>query len=95
VSPLPLFRQARADKAERLTCSVTPQREVPVPDFSFSPQQIQETVEASQETYEYTRRANIQTLHQMFPQLDAEILEAVLEGCNEDLGTAIDRLLEM
>jgi len=78
-----------------LTSRVTPQREVPIPDFSFSPQQIQETVEASQETYEYTRRANVQTLQQMFPTLDAEILEAVLEGCNEDLGIAIDRLLEM
>jgi hypothetical protein len=31
----------------------------------------------------------------MFPGLDGEILEAVLEGCNEDLGIAIDRLLEM
>ena len=79
----------------RLTSRVTPQREVPIPDFSFSPQQIQETVEASQETYEYTRRANVQTLQQMFPTLDAEILEAVLEGCNEDLGIAIDCLLEM
>ena len=74
---------------------MTPQREVPLPEFSFSPAQIQETVEASQDQYEYTRRANIQTLKQMFPSLDAEILEAVLESCGEDLGVAIDRLLEM
>ena len=35
------------------------------------------------------------TLHQMFPGLEEEIVEAVLEGCGEDLGIAIDRLLEM
>jgi len=82
-------------RCDVLTNSVTPQREVPIPDFSFSPAQIQESVEASQDQYEYTRRANIQTLKQMFPVLDSEILEAVLEGCGEDLGVAIDRLLEM
>jgi len=85
----------RARRKRELTDSVTPQREVPIPDFSFSPAQIQESVEASQDQYEYTRRANIQTLKQMFPVLDSEILEAVLEGCGEDLGVAIDRLLEM
>lgn len=40
-------------------------------------------------------RANIQTLHQMFPALDEEVVEAVLESCGDDLGIAIDRLLEM
>lgn len=41
------------------------------------------------------RQANVQTLKQMFPALDEEILEAVLQGCGDDLGLAIDRLLEM
>lgn len=76
-------------------CRTTPQREIPVPDFTFSPAHIQSGVEASNETYEQTRRANVMTLHQMFPQLEEEIVEAVLEGCGEDLGVAIDRLLEM
>ena len=42
-----------------------------------------------------TRSANVQTLQQMFPALDEEVLEAVLQGSEEDLGLAIDRLLEM
>lgn len=73
----------------------TPQREIPVPDFTFSPAHIRSSVEASNETYEQTRRANVMTLHQMFPGLEEDIVEAVLEGCGEDLGIAIDRLLEM
>lgn len=47
------------------------------------------------DTTPYERQANVQTLHQMFPNLDEEVLAAVLEGCGEDLGVAIDRLLEM
>jgi hypothetical protein len=31
----------------------------------------------------------------MFPDLDEEVAEAVLESCGDDLGLAIDRLLEM
>ncbi|ADV23481.1 Hypothetical protein CGB_G3250C [Cryptococcus gattii WM276] len=64
-----------------------------LPDFSAL--DIQSTIDASQETYAQTRLANVQTLHQMFPALDEEIVEAVLEGCSDDLGLAIDRLLEM
>jgi len=71
----------------------TPSGEVPIPEFSSL--QLQSTMEMSQDTHEQTRRANVQTLHQMFPALDEEVLEAVLEGCGEDLGVAIDRLLEM
>ncbi|WVR09540.1 hypothetical protein IAU60_006609 [Kwoniella sp. DSM 27419] len=58
-------------------------------------QQLQSTIDMSQGAYEYTRRANVQTLHQMFPALDEDVVEAVLEGCGDDLGVAIDRLLEM
>ena len=64
-----------------------------MPDFSAAV--IQSTMDMSQETYAQTRRANVQTLHQMFPDLDEEVVEAVLEGCGDDLGIAIDRLLEM
>ncbi|WVQ95022.1 hypothetical protein IAU59_002114 [Kwoniella sp. CBS 9459] len=63
------------------------------PDFSSL--QIQSTLDISQEAYAQTRRANVQTLHQMFPALDEDVVEAVLEGCGDDLGVAIDRLLEM
>ncbi len=73
--------------------SGTPLGDVPLPDFSAL--QIQSTMDMSQETYAQTRRANVQTLHQMFPDLDEEVAEAVLEGCGDDLGVAIDRLLEM
>ena len=66
--------------------------DVPMPDFSA---QLQTTMDMSQETHAQTRRANVLTLHQMFPDLDEEVAEAVLEGCGEDLGVAIDRLLEM
>jgi hypothetical protein len=45
----------------------------------------------SNEAYARTRRANVQTLHQMFPDLDEDVVEAVLEGCGDDLGVAIDR----
>jgi hypothetical protein len=31
----------------------------------------------------------------MFPALDEEVVEAVLDSCGNDLGLAIDRLLEM
>jgi len=64
-----------------------------MPDFSS--EQIQSTLDMSQEAYSQTRRANVQTLHQMFPALDEEVVEAVLESCGDDLGVAIDRLLEM
>ena len=64
-----------------------------MPDFSAL--QIQSTMDMSQEAYAQTRRANVQTLYQMFPALDEEVVEAVLEGCGDDLGVAIDRLLEM
>jgi len=66
---------------------------VPLPDFSSH--QLQSTLEQSQEAYSQTRAANVQTLHQMFPDLDEDIVAAVLEGCGDDLGVAIDRLLEM
>ncbi|WWC90620.1 uncharacterized protein L201_005556 [Kwoniella dendrophila CBS 6074] len=65
----------------------------PIPDFSSM--QLQSTIDMSQETYAQTRRANVQTLHQMFPALDEDVVEAVLEGSQDDLGLAIDRLLEM
>ena len=66
---------------KRADCS-----DVPLPEFS----QIQGTIDA-----ETQNRANVQTLHQMFPALDEEVVEAVLESCGDDLGIAIDRLLEM
>lgn len=44
---------------------------------------------------EQSKLANIATLHQMFPALDEEIVQVVLEASGEDLGAAIDRLLEM
>ena len=73
--------------------SETPLGDVPMPDFSAV--QYQSTMDMSQEATAQTRRANVQTLHQMFPALDEEVAEAVLEGCGDDLGIAIDRLLEM
>lgn len=73
--------------------SATPSGDVPLPDFSSL--QLRETLESSQEAYEQTRRANVQTLHQMFPDLDEDVVEAVLDSCGDDLGLAIDRLLEM
>lgn len=63
--------------------------------LDFSSDEIQSTLEYSQEAYNQTRQANIQTLHQMFPALDEEIAEAVLSSSGDDLGVAIDRLLEM
>jgi hypothetical protein len=60
--------------------------DVPLPEFT----QSQENIDA-----EALNRANVQTLHQMFPALDEEVVEAVLESCGGDLGIAIDRLLEM
>ncbi|KAK8854715.1 hypothetical protein IAR55_003454 [Kwoniella newhampshirensis] len=71
----------------------TPTPETQLPDFSSL--QIQSTLDMSQEAYSQTRRANVQTLNQMFPALDEDVVEAVLEGCGDDLGIAIDRLLEM
>lgn len=49
----------------------------------------------SSEAHAQTRRANVDTLLQMFPNLDDDIVEAVLENCGDDLGFAIDKLLEM
>jgi hypothetical protein len=68
-------------------------RDEAMPDFSS--EQIQSTLDMSQEAYAQSRRANVQTLHQMFPALDEEVAEAVLESSGDDLGVAIDRLLEM
>lgn len=82
-------RRFRASTPESLS---TPSSDM-LPDFSAL--DIQSTIDASQETYAQTRLANVQTLHQMFPALEEEIVEAVLEGCGDDLGLAIDRLLEM
>ena len=62
-------------------------REDPLPEFA--------EMQLQPDTTLYERQANVQTLHQMFPNLDEEVLAAVLEGCGEDLGVAIDRLLEM
>ncbi|RSH77617.1 uncharacterized protein EHS24_003177 [Apiotrichum porosum] len=58
---------------------------------------MQSTIEASHEAYarEQARSASVLTLHQMFPALDEEIVGAVLASCGDDLGMAIDRLLEM
>ncbi|WWD19140.1 hypothetical protein CI109_103598 [Kwoniella shandongensis] len=81
------------DDSTSISRAGTPTPEAPLPDFSSL--QIQSTLDMSQETYAQTRRANVQTLHQMFPALDEEVVEAVLEGCGDDLGVAIDRLLEM
>ncbi|ORY35512.1 hypothetical protein BCR39DRAFT_563092 [Naematelia encephala] len=83
-SPSQRFAQLEIDESR--SRSGTP--EVPIPDF-------QSTLEQSQEAFTQTRHANVQTLHQMFPDLDEDIAEAVLEGCGDDLGLAIDRLLEM
>jgi hypothetical protein len=54
---------------------------------------MQSTLEASHAEFarEQARAANVLTLHQMFPALDEEIVEAVLYSCGEDLGVAIDR----
>ncbi|ORX38426.1 hypothetical protein BD324DRAFT_649795 [Kockovaella imperatae] len=71
----------------------TPTRDVPIPDFSSD--QLQSTLDMSQEVYEQTRHANIQTLRQMFPALDEDVVEAILDACSDDLGAAIDRMLEM
>lgn len=68
-------------------------RDIPQPNFST--EELQTTLDMSQEVYAQARRGNVQTLHQMFPDLDEDVVEAVLESCNEDLGMAIDRLLEM
>jgi hypothetical protein len=76
-----------------LTCSGTPLGDIPIPNFSS--EQMQTTLDMSQDQFDQTRHANVQTLNQMFPALDEEIVEAVLEGCGDDLGVAIDRLLEM
>lgn len=59
--------------------------------------QMQSTLSESQEAFEreQARLANVTTLQQMFPALDEEIVDAVLYSCGDDLGTAIDRLLEM
>jgi hypothetical protein len=73
--------------------SGTPLGDVPIPDFSSD--QFQSTLDMSQDQFDQTRQANVQTLHQMFPALEEDIVEAVLEGCGDDLGVAIDRLLEM
>lgn len=77
-----------------LTNSATPMHDGPA-------EELQHTLDASFETHAQsqaqaqTRSANVQTLQQMFPALDEEVLEAVLQGSEEDLGLAIDRLLEM
>lgn len=60
-----------------------------MPDFSSL--QLQSGIDLSQESHAQMRRANVHTLHQMFPALDEEVVEAVLEGCGDDLGAAIDR----
>lgn len=41
------------------------------------------------------RQAGIDTLHQMFPDIDREIAGVILDSCQNDLGQAIDRMLEM
>ncbi|ODO10996.1 hypothetical protein I350_01596 [Cryptococcus amylolentus CBS 6273] len=71
--------------------STTPLSET-LPDFSSL--QLQAS-NAQSHSSEMTHRANVQTLGQMFPALDEDVVEAVLDGCGEDLGLAIDRLLEM
>ncbi|WVQ71948.1 hypothetical protein IAR50_001490 [Cryptococcus sp. DSM 104548] len=71
--------------------STTPLSET-LPDFSSL--QLQAS-NAQTHSSEMTHRANVQTLGQMFPALDEDVVEAVLDGCGEDLGLAIDRLLEM
>lgn len=62
---------------------------------SHAQAQLQTTLDVSSEAYAATRRANVLTLKQMFPALDEDVLDAVLGGCGDDLGLAIDRLLEM
>lgn len=37
------------------------------------------------------RQAGIDTLHQMFPDIDREIAGVILDSCQNDLGQAIDR----
>lgn len=41
------------------------------------------------------RSANMATLLQIFPNADRELVEMVLEGCEGDVGVALERLLEM
>ncbi|WWC71493.1 uncharacterized protein I206_105451 [Kwoniella pini CBS 10737] len=71
----------------------SPNDQINLPDFSSL--QLQSTIDMSQESFSQIRRANVQTLHQMFPALDEDVVEAVLEGSGDDLGLAIDKLLEM
>lgn len=61
--------------------------------YAYRDDRMQSTLEASHAEYarEQARSANVLTLHQMFPDLDEEIVEAVLYSCGEDLGVAIDR----
>lgn len=66
------------------------------PGYYAEQAHLQTATQTSHDEYarEQARLANVTTLHQMFPDLDEEIVEAVLDGCG-DLGLAIDRLLEM
>lgn len=68
-----------------------------VESYAEHEQALANATEASQDDYarEQAHNASVTTLHQMFPDLDEEIVEAVLVGCGGDLGVAIDRLLEM
>ncbi|KAL7422556.1 hypothetical protein Q5752_003204 [Cryptotrichosporon argae] len=61
----------------------------------FSRFDLQAATGASVAEHERARAHAVDALRGMFPALDAETLEAVLAGCGDDLGVAIDRLLEM
>lgn len=60
------------------------------PTFNFN-----EVTAEIDRTHATARQAGVETLHQMFPTLDEEVAGMVLDGCNGDLGQAIDRMLEM
>lgn len=42
-------------------------------------------------THATAREAGVDTLRQMFPAMDGEVAGMVLDGCDGDLGMAIDR----
>ncbi|KAJ9106263.1 hypothetical protein QFC21_001408 [Naganishia friedmannii] len=82
-----MYIRSQIDLSRPPSGAATPSND---PTFNFS-----EITAEIDRTHATARQAGIETLHQMFPNIEEEIVGVILDSCGGELGLAIDRMLEM
>ncbi|KAJ9124257.1 hypothetical protein QFC22_001056 [Naganishia vaughanmartiniae] len=82
-----MYIRSQIDLSRPPSGTATPSND---PTFNFS-----EITAEIDRTHATARQAGIETLHQMFPNIEEEVVGVILDSCGGELGLAIDRMLEM